>query len=58
MWRPTTFLDANQIALAVGRAKLDETIQDAMNERFPGVTPMAARLSILMMVTPRCTPYR
>lgn len=34
---PDAFLDANQIALAVGRAKLDETIQDAMNERFPGV---------------------
>jgi hypothetical protein len=34
---PDAFLDANQIALAVGRAKLDETIQSAMNERFPGV---------------------
>ena len=34
---PDAFLSSNQIALAVGRAKLDETIQTAMNERFPGV---------------------
>ena len=34
---PDAFLGSNQIALAVGRAKLDETIQTAMNERFPGV---------------------
>lgn len=34
---PDAFLGSNQIALAVGRAKLDETIQTSMNERFPGV---------------------
>ena len=34
---PDAFLGANQVALAVGRAALDEMIQRAMNEQFPGV---------------------
>lgn len=34
---PDAFLGANQLALAVSRAMLDETIQDAMNTEFPGV---------------------
>jgi hypothetical protein len=34
---PDAFLGLNQIALAVGRSKLDEAIADGMNERFPGV---------------------
>lgn len=34
---PDNFLGANQVALAVGRAALDEMITRAMNEQFPGV---------------------
>lgn len=34
---PDNFLGGNQVALAVGRAALDEMIQRAMNEQFPGV---------------------
>ena len=34
---PDNFLGANQVALAVGRAALDQMIQRAMNEQFPGV---------------------
>jgi hypothetical protein len=34
---PDAFLGSHQVALAVGRAALDEMIQRAMNEQFPGV---------------------
>jgi hypothetical protein len=34
---PDDFTGGHQVALAVGRAKLDEMIQDAMNTQFPGV---------------------
>lgn len=34
---PDNFLGSNQVALAVGRTALDEMIQRAMNEQFPGV---------------------
>lgn len=34
---PDAFLGTHQVALAVGRAALDEMIQRAMNEQFPGV---------------------
>lgn len=34
---PDAFLGGNHVALAVGRAALDEMIQRAMNEQFPGV---------------------
>ena len=34
---PDAFLGANDVALAVGRAALDEMIQRAMDEQFPGV---------------------
>lgn len=34
---PENFLGADQVALAVGRAQLDDMIQKAMNEQFPGV---------------------
>lgn len=34
---PDNFLGSNQVALAVGRAALDEMIQRSMNEQFPGV---------------------
>lgn len=34
---PDAFLGGHQVALAVGRAALDEMIQRAMNEQFPGV---------------------
>lgn len=34
---PDAFLGTHHVALAVGRAALDEMIQRAMNEQFPGV---------------------
>jgi hypothetical protein len=34
---PDAFIGASQVALAVGRARLDEMTQDAMNTQFPGV---------------------
>lgn len=34
---PDAFLGTNHVALAVGRAALDDMIQRAMNEQFPGV---------------------
>jgi hypothetical protein len=34
---PDNFLGSHQVALAVGRAALDEMIQRAMDEQFPGV---------------------
>ncbi len=34
---PDNFLGVNQVALAVGRAALDQMIQDSMNDQFPGV---------------------
>jgi hypothetical protein len=34
---PDNFLGANQLALAISRTVLDQTIQDAMAQQFPGV---------------------
>lgn len=34
---PDNFLGAHQVALAVGRAKVDEIIASAINDEFPGV---------------------
>ena len=42
---PDAFLGANQLALAVSRALLDETITRAMNEEFPGVNDGGAEVS-------------
>ncbi|HNU11576.1 MAG TPA: hypothetical protein PKJ45_09465 [Rubrivivax sp.] len=42
---PDDFLGANQVALAVGRAALDEMIQRAMNEQFPGVNNGGSEVS-------------
>ena len=42
---PDAFLGANQVALAVGRAALDEMIQRAMNEQFPGVNNGGSEVS-------------
>lgn len=42
---PDNFLGANQVALAVGRAALDEMIQRAMNEQFPGVNDGGSEVS-------------
>lgn len=42
---PDNFLGSNQVALAVGRAQLDDMIQKAMNEQFKGVnTPGGAEV--------------
>ena len=42
---PDNFLGANQVALAVGRAALDEMITKAMNEQFPGVNDGGAEVT-------------
>jgi hypothetical protein len=42
---PDAFLGAEQIALAISRAMLDETITAAMNEEFPGVNDGGAEVS-------------
>ncbi len=42
---PDNFLGANQVALAVGRAALDEMITRAMNEQFPGVNDGGAEVT-------------
>ncbi len=42
---PDNFLGANQVALAVGRAALDEMITRAMNTQFPGVNEGGAEVS-------------
>ena len=42
---PDNFLGANQVALAVGRAALDDMIQRAMNEQFPGVNDGGSEVS-------------
>lgn len=42
---PDNFLGANQVALAVGRAALDEMIQKAMKEQFPGVNNGGSEVS-------------
>jgi hypothetical protein len=42
---PDAFLGANQVALAVSRALLDETITRAMNDEFPGVNDGGAEVS-------------
>jgi hypothetical protein len=42
---PDAFLGANQIALAISRALLDDTITNAMNEEFPGVNDGGANVS-------------
>ncbi|MEO8523814.1 MAG: hypothetical protein ABI460_03745 [Caldimonas sp.] len=34
---PDNFLGSDEVALAVGRAELDDMVQDAMNTQFPGV---------------------
>ena len=42
---PDNFLGTNQVALAVGRAALDEMITKAMNEQFPGVNDGGAEVT-------------
>lgn len=42
---PDAFLGSNQLALAISRALLDETITKAMNEEFPGVNDGGAAVS-------------
>jgi len=42
---PDNFLGTNQVALAVGRAALDEMITRSMNEQFPGVNDGGAEVT-------------
>jgi hypothetical protein len=42
---PDDFTGGHQVALAVGRAKLDEMIQTAMNKQFPGVNNGGAEVT-------------